>query len=73
MRVDRPLYEGISWIHLAQDTDLWRAALYTEKNFRVSWKALNYFTSWVTVKLSRRTLFVATHWVEVGPNTRVTL
>jgi hypothetical protein len=22
MRVDRPLYEGISWIHLAQDTDL---------------------------------------------------
>jgi hypothetical protein len=22
MRVDRPLYEGINWIHLAQDTDL---------------------------------------------------
>jgi hypothetical protein len=63
MRVDRPLYEGINWIHLAQDTDLWR----------VSWKALNYFTSWAAVNLSRRTLFVATHWVEVEPNTRVTL
>jgi hypothetical protein len=29
-------WEGVDWMHLAQDTDRWQAVVYTVMNFRVS-------------------------------------
>jgi hypothetical protein len=28
-------FEGVNWIHLAQDRDLWQAVVNTTENFRV--------------------------------------
>jgi hypothetical protein len=38
-------WEGVDWIHLAQDMDQWQAVLNTVKNFRVPQKAGNFLTS----------------------------
>jgi hypothetical protein len=45
-------WEGVDWIHLAQDRDQWWAPVNTVMNFRVPLKAGNF----LTVRFSRRTL-----------------
>jgi hypothetical protein len=49
-------WEGVDWIHLAQDRDRWRAVVNTVMNLRVPWKAGNFLTSWMAVSFWRRTL-----------------
>jgi hypothetical protein len=38
-------WEGVDWMHVAQDTDRWRAVVNTVMNLRVPQKAENFFTS----------------------------
>jgi hypothetical protein len=38
-------YEGVDWIHLAQDRDQWRAVVKTVMNVRIPQKAGNVLTS----------------------------
>jgi hypothetical protein len=47
----------VDWIHLSQHRDQWRALVNKVMNLRVQWKAGNFWTSWVTISFSRRTLF----------------
>jgi hypothetical protein len=42
-------WEGMDWILLAQDRDQWRAAVNTVMDVRVTWRAENFSTSWVTL------------------------
>jgi hypothetical protein len=48
-------WEGVDWMHLAQDRDQRRALLNTEMNLRVSLKAVNFLASQglCTMKLVR--------------------
>jgi hypothetical protein len=46
----------VDWIHLALDSDQWRAVVNTAINLRVQLKAGNFLTSLITVSFSRRTL-----------------
>jgi hypothetical protein len=50
-------WEGVDWTYLAEDRDQWRALVYTIMNLRVSKGAGNFFTIWVIIRFSRRTLF----------------
>jgi hypothetical protein len=47
---------NVEWIHLAQDRVKWQALVNTVMNFRVQFKAGNFWTSQETIRLSRRTL-----------------
>jgi len=38
------VWEGVEWIHLAQDRDQWRAVVNTVMNLRVPKKAGNFLT-----------------------------
>jgi hypothetical protein len=38
-------WEGVDWIHLAQDTDQWRAVVNTVTNLRVPQNSGNFLTS----------------------------
>jgi hypothetical protein len=49
--VDRG-WEGVHWMDVARDVDKWRAFV----NSRFSYNAENFFTSGVTINLSRSTL-----------------
>jgi hypothetical protein len=49
-------WEGVDWIHLAEDRDQWQTVVNTVMNFQVPQKAGNFLTSRVTVSFSRRTL-----------------
>jgi len=35
MNLRETKWEGVNWIHLAQDKDQWQALIYTEMKFRV--------------------------------------
>jgi len=48
---------GIDWIDVAQDTDKWRATVYTVMNPGSHKIRGNFLTSWGTACFSRRTLF----------------
>jgi hypothetical protein len=48
-------WEGVEWMHLAQDRDQWRAFVNTVMKLRVAYKAVNFLTSSVTITVSRRT------------------
>jgi hypothetical protein len=54
------MWEGVDWIHLAQDRDRWLALANTVMNLRVLQKAEKFLTGWVTNSFSRRNLV---HWV----------
>lgn len=47
---------GLDWNHLALNRVRRRAVVNTIKNFRVPINSGNFFTSWVTIRFSRRTL-----------------
>jgi hypothetical protein len=49
-------WEGVDWIHLAQDRDQWQVTVNTVMKLRVPLKARNFLTSWVTISFSRRTV-----------------
>jgi hypothetical protein len=49
-------WEGVRFIHLAQDRDQLRAIANTLMNLRVSYKAGNFLTSWLIISFSRWTL-----------------
>jgi hypothetical protein len=49
-------YEGVDWIHLAQDTVQWRTLVNTIMNFRIFKKAKNLLTTLATISLSREIL-----------------
>jgi hypothetical protein len=38
-------WEGVKWIHLAQDRDVWQAVVSTAVNLRLPQKAGNFLTS----------------------------
>jgi len=38
-------WEGVDWIHLAQDRDQWRVVVNTVMNLRIPEKARNFLTS----------------------------
>jgi len=46
-------WEGVDWIHLAQDRDQWRAVVNTLMNLRVPLKAGNFLTNRVAVLTSQ--------------------
>jgi len=46
----------MDWIHLTLDRDQWWALVHTVMKLRIPYKAGNFWTSWVTVGFSRRTL-----------------
>jgi len=46
----------MDWIELAQDTDRWRALIYTVMNLRDPWNEGNFYTSWEPFNFSRRIL-----------------
>jgi hypothetical protein len=48
--------EVLDWIHLAQDTDQWRALVNTVMNLWVPQKAKNFLTNRATISFSRKTL-----------------
>jgi hypothetical protein len=49
-------WEGVDWMHVAQDRNKWRDVVNTVMNLRVPRKAGNFLTSCVTISFSRRTL-----------------
>jgi hypothetical protein len=49
-------WEGVDWMHLAQERNQWRDLLNTVMNLRISLEAGNFLMSSVTVSFSRRTL-----------------
>jgi hypothetical protein len=49
-------WEGVYWMHRAQDRVQWRALVHTVTNLRVPKKARNFLTSSATTSFSRRTL-----------------
>jgi len=42
-------WEGVDWIHLAQDRVQWRALVNTVMDLRAPYKAGNFLTSWVII------------------------
>jgi hypothetical protein len=42
-------WEGVDWIHLAQDRDRWQDLVNTVMNLWVLWTAGNVFSNWATV------------------------
>jgi hypothetical protein len=55
----KTLWNGVDWIHLAQDKDQWWALVNTVMAFLVPRKAGNSLTRWATVSFPRRTVFYA--------------
>jgi hypothetical protein len=49
-------WEGVDWMHLAQERNSWWAVVNTVINLRVPQNAGNFLTSPVTVSFLRRTL-----------------
>jgi hypothetical protein len=49
-------WEGVEWIHLAQDRDQWQAFMNMVMNIWVPQKVESFFTSQVTISFSSRTL-----------------
>jgi hypothetical protein len=43
-----------AWIHVAEYAVLYQCTVGRQKKLRDSWKAKNLFTSWATVKLSKK-------------------
>jgi hypothetical protein len=50
-------WEGVVWIHLAQDRDKRRARLNTVMDRRVSKKARSFFTTCLTISFQRKIAF----------------
>jgi hypothetical protein len=50
-------WEGVDWIHLAQDRVQWRVLLKTVMNFQAAYNVGNLLVSRMTVSLSGRTPF----------------
>jgi hypothetical protein len=48
-------WDGMDWIHLAQDRDQWRALVNTMMKFRVPQNAGKFFSSCTIGSFSRRT------------------
>jgi len=49
-------WEGVDWMHMAQDRVQWRAVVNTVMNLWVPLKSGNFLTSRVNLSFSRRTL-----------------
>jgi hypothetical protein len=45
--------EGVDWVHLAQDRDLWRALVSTVENFQVAQNAASLISMLATISNSR--------------------
>jgi hypothetical protein len=46
IRMDlKEIWEGVDWLHLAQDLEQWRALVNTVMNLRVPLKARNFLTT----------------------------
>jgi len=56
-------WEFVDWIHVAQDSDQWRAVVYTVMNIGVPKKAVNFLISWCTISFSSRTLLFGVGWL----------
>jgi hypothetical protein len=55
-------WEGVDWIHVAQDRNQWRAVVNTVMNLKVSYKAGN-LTKLVTISFSRRILLTGVSYL----------
>jgi hypothetical protein len=49
-------WEGVNWIHRAQDKDKWRALLNVVRNFRVQYNAGNFLVICKIISFSKGTL-----------------
>jgi len=49
MDLKKIVWEGVDWMHLAQNRDQWQALVNTVMNFRVPQKAENFLTRSVTI------------------------
>jgi len=49
-------WEGVKWIHLAQDRDQWRAFVNTVIRLPVPQKAEDFLISWVAIGFSKRNM-----------------
>jgi hypothetical protein len=47
-------WEGVDWIHLAEDRDQWWVLVNTIMNLQVPYKARNFLTSWANISFLRR-------------------
>jgi hypothetical protein len=56
-------WEGVNWIHLAQDIDQWWVLLDTVMNLQLPYYAGNFLSSETTVSFSRKTRF---HGISYG-------
>jgi hypothetical protein len=57
MDIKEIVWEGVDWIHVAQERNQWRLLVNTVMNYRVLWKSGKFLSMWVTVSFSRRILF----------------
>jgi hypothetical protein len=64
-------WDGVEWMHLAQNRDQWRALVNTEMNLRVPWKAGNFLTRIATVSFSRRTLLHGVSYFAITWHTKM--
>lgn len=66
MNLQEMKLEVVDWTDLSQDMDKWRAFVKKIINLQVPCNVKNFWTSWLTISLSRRTLLHAVIVVTIG-------